>query len=84
MADALGQAKRVEASVLKLYMSWKRLGILQEKLWVESGSSTPFLRDVLAALQSISGANMRISLGGKEFELTALLTLYSVNWHLLE
>ena len=36
---------------------------LQERLWVESGSSTPYLRDVLSALQSLSGATLRVSLG---------------------
>ena len=30
---------------------------------MESGSSTPYLRDVLNALQSLSGATMRVSLG---------------------
>ncbi len=73
LADALGQAKAVEASVLKLYLSWKRLAGLQERLWVESGSSTPYLRDVLNALQSLSGHTMKLSLGeisgGKKLRL---------------
>jgi len=49
--------------VLKLHTSWRRLGGLQGRLWVESGSSTPYLRDVLSVLQSLSGATMRVSLG---------------------
>ncbi|WP_392349654.1 hypothetical protein [Parasynechococcus sp.] len=63
LADAVGQAQALEASVLKLHTSWRRLGGLQERLWVESGSSTPYLRDVLTALQSLSGVTMRVSLG---------------------
>ncbi len=63
LSDALGQAQAIEASVLKLHSAWVRLGRLQERLWVESGSSTPFLRDVLDVLQTLSGATMRISLG---------------------
>ncbi len=63
LADALSQAKSVESSVLKLYLSWKRLSGLHERLWVESGSSTPYLRDILNTLQSICGATMRIPLG---------------------
>ena len=63
LADAVGQAQALEASVLKLHPSWRRLGGLQERLWVESGSSTPYLRDVLTALQSLSGVTMRVSLG---------------------
>ena len=63
LADAVGQAQALEAAVLKLHTSWRRLGGLQERLWVESGSSTPYLRDVLNVLQSLSGATMRVSLG---------------------
>ncbi len=73
LSDSLSQAKIVEASLLKLYLSWKRLGGLQERLWVESGSSTPYLRDILNSLQSICGATMRIDLGeisgGKKIRL---------------
>ncbi len=63
LADALGQAQIIESSVLKLHTAWRRLGGLQERLWIESGSSTPFLRDLLNALQTLSGATMRVSLG---------------------
>jgi hypothetical protein len=63
LADAVGQAQTLEAAVLKLHTSWRRLGGLHERLWVESGSSTPYLRDVLTALQTLSGATMRVSLG---------------------
>ncbi len=62
-ADAVGQAQQLESAVLKLHTSWRRLGGLQERLWVESGSSTPHLRDLLTALQSLSGATLRVSLG---------------------
>ena len=48
LADAVGQAQALEAAVLKLHTSWRRLGGLQERLWVESGSSTPHLRELLA------------------------------------
>ena len=63
LADAVSQAQSLEASVLKLHTAWRRLGGLQERLCVESGSSTPYLRDVLGALQSLSGATLRVSLG---------------------
>ena len=63
LADAVGQAQSLESAVLKLHTSWRRLGGLQERLWVESGSSTPYLRDVLSALQSLSGATLRVYLG---------------------
>ncbi|MBE9171767.1 hypothetical protein IQ216_01305 [Cyanobium sp. LEGE 06143] len=63
LADAVGQAQALEAAALKLHTSWRRLGGLQERLWVESGSSTPHLRDLLTALQSLSGNVLRVSLG---------------------
>ena len=63
LSDAVGQARSIENSVIKLYMSWKRVGSLYEKLWLESGSSTPYLREVLEALQALTGHNIRVSLG---------------------
>ena len=59
----VGQAQQLESAVLKLHTSWRRLGGLQERLWVESGSSTPHLRELLTALQSLSGSTLRVSLG---------------------
>ncbi|MFZ9974837.1 MAG: hypothetical protein ACO3FK_11235, partial [Vulcanococcus sp.] len=55
LADAVGQAQALESAVLKLHTSWRRLNGLQERLWVESGSSTPHLRELLTALQTLSG-----------------------------
>jgi hypothetical protein len=63
LSDAVYQAQQVESAVLKLHTSWRRLGGLQERLWVESGSSTPHLRELIVALQTLSGTTMRVSLG---------------------
>ncbi len=63
LSDALRQSQIVESSVLRLYTANRRLGALQEKLWVESGSSTPYLREVINAMQSLCGATLRVSLG---------------------
>ena len=63
LADAVAQAQALESAVLKLHTSWRRLGGLQERLWLESGSSTPHLRELLTALQSLSGSTLRVSLG---------------------
>jgi hypothetical protein len=63
LADAVGQAQALESAVLKLHTSWRRLNGLQERLWVESGSSTPHLRELLTALQTLSGNTLRVSLG---------------------
>ena len=73
LADAFGQAKSIESSVLKLHCAWQRLGILYEKVWLQSGSSTPHLRNILEVLQTLSGSTLRVSLGeisgGKKIRL---------------
>ncbi len=73
LTDAFSQAKAVETSVLRLHTAWRRLDDLHERLWLESGSSTPHLRNVLNALQTLTGATMRVSLGeisgGKKIRL---------------
>ena len=73
LADAFGQARSIESAVIKLYMSWKKVNSLYEKLWVESGSSTPYLREVLESLQILTGHNIKVSLGelagGKKIRL---------------
>ena len=63
LSDAVYQAQQVESAVLRLHTSWRRLNGLQERLWVESGSSTPHLREMVTALQTLSGNTMRVSLG---------------------
>ncbi len=63
LSDAFGQAKAIESSVLKFHSAWKRLDGLQERLWIESGSSTPFLRELLETLQTLTGSTIRVSLG---------------------
>ncbi|KGG33711.1 hypothetical protein EV10_0146 [Prochlorococcus marinus str. SS51] len=73
LVDAFTQAKSIETSVLRLHTAWRRLGDIHETLWIESGSSTPYLRDVLKALQTLSGSTMKVSLGelsgGKKLRL---------------
>ena len=63
LADALTQARTIEATVLRLHSAWRRLGDIHERLWLESGSSTPNLREVLNALQVLSGSKLKVSLG---------------------
>ena len=66
LADGFTQAKAIESAVLRLYLAWKKLGVIHEKLWIDSGESSPYLREVLDALQSITGVNMKVSLGELE------------------
>tara|TARA_Y100001968_G_scaffold120716_1_gene109943 strand:- start:5501 stop:6550 length:1050 start_codon:yes stop_codon:yes gene_type:complete len=63
LSDAFGQAKTIESSILRFHSAWKRLEVLQERLWLESGSSTPHLRELLDTLQTLTGSTIRVSLG---------------------
>ncbi len=73
LSEAFSQAKMIESSVIKMYSSWFKLGSLYERLWEQSGSSTPHLRQVLEIFQSLTGAMIKVSLGelagGKKIRL---------------
>jgi len=62
-ADVLSQAAQVEQALAKFHMSWKRLGSLTERLFVESGSSTPHLRSLLEAMEALSGTIVTVQIG---------------------
>jgi hypothetical protein len=62
-ADVVNQSAQVEQAMAKLYTSWKRLGGLSERLYVESGSSTPHLRQLLDNLGPLSGDSLSLPLG---------------------
>ncbi len=62
-ADLVNQAAQVEQAMTKLYTSWKRLGGISERLYVESGVSTPQLRQLLDSLGAISGDALSLPLG---------------------
>ena len=63
LADILRHARQVEQAASQLNRSWQRLGDLHERLWLESGGSTPHLRQLLEALESLSGSPVRVSTG---------------------
>ncbi len=73
LADAFTQAQTIESAVIKFHTAWKRIGLMQERLWLESGSSTPYLRELLDVLQTLCGPTMKVSLGelsgGKKLRL---------------
>ena len=63
LADILRHAQQVEQAAGQLSRSWQRLGDLHERLWLESGSSTPHLRQVLEKLEALSGSPIQVSIG---------------------
>ncbi|MGJ3253752.1 MAG: hypothetical protein ACFE0J_21850, partial [Elainellaceae cyanobacterium] len=54
-ADLVSQAAQLEQLIAKLYTTWKRLTKLSERVYVDSGASTPNLRSLLAYLSPLSG-----------------------------
>jgi len=65
-ADVVKQAAQLEQTVAKLYTVWKRLSGLADRLYVDTGASTPNLRLLLSCLDSISGEVIEVDLGDGE------------------
>ena len=63
LAEILRHAKQIEQAANQLNCSWKLLGDLHERLWLESGGSSPHLRQLLETLESLSGSPIQVSLG---------------------
>ena len=62
-ADLVNQASQLEQSMAKLYTTWKRLNSLAERVYVDSGASTPNLRALLSYLAPLSGELLELQLG---------------------
>lgn len=63
-ADLVNQASQLEQMIGKLYMSWKRISNLSDRLYVDTGASTPHLRALLDCLEPLGGEVMELQLGG--------------------
>ncbi|ACB51756.1 unknown [Crocosphaera subtropica ATCC 51142] len=61
-ADLVKQASQLEQIVGKLYTTWKRLGSLSDRLYVDTGASNPHLRSMLTSLESLSGEVIEVQL----------------------
>ena len=67
LAEILRHARQVEQAASQLNRSWRRMGDLHGRLWLESGSSTtPHLRRLLEALAALAGSPLQVSLGASE------------------
>jgi hypothetical protein len=65
-ADLVNQATQLEQATTKLYTAWKRLKGLAERVYVDSGESTPHLRSLLAALDPLTQDLIEVQLGSAE------------------
>lgn len=61
-SDMVKQATQLEQTIVKLYSTWKRLGNLADRVYVETGASTPHLRSLLASLGILTGEVMEVPL----------------------
>lgn len=62
-ADLVNQATQLEQATVKLYTAWKRMSKLSDRVYVDSGESTPHLRALLAALTPLCSEFIEVQLG---------------------
>ncbi|MGB3403319.1 MAG: hypothetical protein WBA77_11570 [Microcoleaceae cyanobacterium] len=62
-ADLVKQATQLEQNIAKLYNTWKRVGSLADRLYVDTGASTPHLRSLLTCLEQLAGQIIEVQLG---------------------
>lgn len=74
-ADMVKQAAQLEQAAAKLYTAWKRLNQLAERVFVDSGASTPHLRSLLDHLGPLTSSLIEVSLGEPESPLAQLIRL---------
>ncbi|MUG91593.1 hypothetical protein F7734_03460 [Scytonema sp. UIC 10036] len=77
-ADLVNQASQLEQTIGKLYMSWKRINNLADRLYVDTGASTPHLRSLLECLEPLGSEVMELNLGGPA-ERTIRLQIQETN-----
>ncbi len=65
-ADLVNQASLLEQTITKLYTTWKRIGSLADRLYVDTGASTPNLRSLLSCLEPLGGEVMEVNIGGSD------------------
>ncbi|WP_421659279.1 hypothetical protein [Leptothermofonsia sp. ETS-13] len=63
-AELINQSAQLEQTATKLYLTWKRLNALSERLYLDSGASTPHLRTLLSCLGHLSGETIETPLAG--------------------
>lgn len=61
-SDLVKQAAQLEQTTAKLYTIWKRLGSLADRLYVDTGASTPHLRSLLTCLERLSSETVEVQL----------------------
>ncbi|GAB4138933.1 MAG: hypothetical protein Fur0046_13790 [Cyanobacteria bacterium J069] len=74
-ADLVNQAAQLEQAIAKLYTTWRRIVSLSERVYLDSGSSTPNLRSLLAFLTPLSGEILELQLGDPDSGMSRRIRL---------
>lgn len=61
-AELVKQAAQLEQTVARLYTTWKRLGNLSDRLYVDTGASNPHLRSLLGCLDVLTNDTIEVPL----------------------
>ncbi|WP_427160662.1 hypothetical protein ACQFX9_03135 [Aliinostoc sp. HNIBRCY26] len=77
-ADLVNQASQIEQTIAKLYMTWKRISNLADRLYVDTGASTPNLRSLLSSIEPLGSEVMEVQLSGAT-EHTVRLQIQETN-----
>jgi hypothetical protein len=77
-ADIVHQAAQLEQCMAKLHTTWKRLGKLSERLYVDSGASTPQLRKLLQSLEKLTSDTLELEWGSGDNNLHPILIRFQV------
>ncbi|MCU0523667.1 MAG: hypothetical protein MUF72_02460 [Elainella sp. Prado103] len=78
-ADLVNLAAQLEQSAIKLFTTWKRLNQLSERVYLDSGASTPHLRSLLAYLAPLTHEIIEVNLGDPSSSLSRLIRLQVLN-----
>lgn len=63
VAEMVNSAAQLEQAVTRLYTTWRRLNQLSERVYVDSGASTPHLRSLLACLSPLTNSLLEVDFG---------------------
>jgi hypothetical protein len=77
-AEMVSQAAILETAIARLHNTWRKMNQLSERLYVDTGASTPHLRGLLSHLDRLCGETVEITIGdpsGEGYSRTIRLTI---------
>ena len=77
-AEMVSQAAILETAIARLHGTWRKLNQLSERLYVDTGASTPHLRGLLSYLDRLCTETIEITIGdpsGDGYSRTIRLTI---------